>query len=127
MAIIKPVFTENVNLHSSATLSFGASATDDIDLDNLGADSVVISISIAFGGTPDDDCIVEIFASSDSGNNDDTVAVATLTIANVVSTTERRTFRIAGMPYITVKVTNNDTTDDVTYEAHFAWRQWTSV
>lgn len=127
MPTIKPVWTENVNLHTSAGLAAAASATDDIDLDTLGADMVDISISIAFGATPDGDALVEIFASSDSGANDDTVAAQSFVIEKVTDTTVRRSVLVPARAYVAVKVTNQDSADNVTYEAHFAWRQWSSV
>lgn len=127
MATIKAVWTENVNLHSSASLAFGASATDDIDLDNLGADTAAITIEIIFGGSPDGDVLVEIFHSTDSGSADDTEPASSFIIPQGVSATKRRTLIVAGTPYIAVTVTNQDSADGITYEAHFAWRQWNST
>lgn len=127
MPIIKPVWTENVSLHGSAPLSFGASATDDIDLDTLGADLVDISFAITFGATPDGDVVVEVLPSTDSGGNDDTVAARSITIEAVAGTTVRRSVLVPARAYIALKVTNDDSIDDVTYEAHYAWRQWSSA
>lgn len=126
-ATIKPVWTENVNLHTSGTVAGGASATDDIDLDTLGADATAIVIEIVFGGSPDGDVDVEIFASSDSGTNDDTEPLAAFTITFATSATKRATIVIKDVPYIAVKVTNNDSADNVTYDSWHAWRQWSST
>lgn len=127
MATIKPVWTENVNLHTSGTVAAAASATDDIDLDNLGADTVAIVIEILFGGSVDGDVLVEIFASSDSGTNDDTLPLISLSIPETNSATKRKTIVIQDVAYIAVKITNNDSTDNVTYDSWFAWRQWDST
>ena len=127
MATIKPVWTENVNLHTSASLAFGASVTDDIDLDNLGADLTAIVIEIIFGGTPDGDALVEIFSSSNSGTDDDTEPLTSFSIAQIASATRRKTIVIEKVPYIAVKVTNNDSADSVTYDSWHAWRQFNST
>ena len=127
MATIKPVWSENVNLHTSAALAFGASVTDDIDLDTLGADLVAIVIEIIFGATPDGDVLIEVFGSSNSGVDDDTEPLASFSIAEAVSATKRKTIKIKDLAYIAVKVTNNDGADSVTYEAWFAWRNFQSA
>ena len=127
MATIKPVWTENVNLHTSGTIAAGASVTDDIDLDTLGADACAIVIEIVFGATPDNDVLVEIFGSSNSGTDDDTEPITAFTIADTASTTKRKTIVLKDVAYIAVKVTNNDSADTVTYEAWQAWRQWNST
>ena len=127
MATIKPVWTENVNLHTSGTIAAGANVTDDIDLDNLGADVVAIVIEIIFGATPDDDVLVEIFGSSDSGTNDDTEPITAFTIVETASATKRKTIVLKDVAYIAVKVTNNDSADTVTYDSWFAHRQWDST
>lgn len=126
-AVIKPVWTENVNLHTSGTVSAGASATDDIDLDTLGADATAIVIEIVFGGSVDGDVLVEIFASSNSGTDDDTLPLASFSISETNSATKRKTIVIQDVAYIAVKVTNNDSTDNVTYDSWHAWRQWSST
>ena len=127
MATIKPVWTENVNLHTSAALAFGASATDDIDLDTLGADAVAIVIEILFGATPDGDVLVEIFGSSDSGVQDDTEPLTSFRIPQTASVTKRKTIVLKDVAYLAVKVTNNDSADSVTYDSWHAWRQWSSA
>lgn len=127
MATIKPDWTENVNVHSSASLSSGSSATDDIDLDTLGADKVFLTIEIIFGSTPDGNVLVEVFGSADSGTNDDTEPLFSYTVEEGVSATKRKSIEIPSLPYIAITVTNNDTTDSVTYEAWQAWRNWNSA
>ena len=127
MATISPSWTEAVNLHTSGTVAAGASATDDIDLDDLTADAVHVTIEIVFGGSVDGDVIVEVFGSSDSGTNDDTISIASFVIKAENSATKRASFTIKDVPYIAVKVTNQDTTDNVTYDSWFAWRNWASA
>ena len=127
MATIKPVWTENVNLHTSSSVAAAASVTDDIDLDTLGADAVAIVIEVVFGATPDGNVLVEIFGSSNSGTDDDTEPITSFTIKETASATKRKTVVLKDLAYLAVKVTNNDSTDSVTYEAWHAWRQWSSV
>lgn len=124
MAIIKPKWTENVTLHGSSSVSAAASATDDVDLANLGADAISAQIEIIFGGTPDGPVLIEIFASPDSGVNDDTEPLFAFELPEATSATKRITFNLQNVAYVAVKITNNDTTDAVTYEALYAWRQW---
>lgn len=120
----KPVWAENVNLHTSGAVAAGASATDDIDLDTLGADLVSVVVEIVFGATPDGDVLVEVFGSTDSGTNDDTEPLLSFTIEETADATKRKSFALGGIPYAAIKVTNNDTTDSVTYDSWYAWRQW---
>ena len=127
MATITAAWTEAVNLHSSGTVAGGASATDDIDIDASGYDIVDVTIEIAFGGSPDGDCVVEFFPSTDSGTNDDTIAISTYTIPYATSVTKRVTIPLPDLPYVAVKLSNNDSTDNVTYNSWYAGRKWSSV
>jgi hypothetical protein len=127
MATITPSWTENVEYHASASLAAGASATDDIDLDNASYDAVQVTVEIVFGGTTDGDVDVEILLSSDSGTTDDTEASIKYTIPATDSATKSRSVTVKDTPYIAIKVTNNDSTDNVTYHGWYAGRQWSSV
>ena len=126
MSTIKPVWTENVNLHTSGTVAAGASATDDIDLDNLGADRVDVTVEIVFGASPDNDVLVEVFGSNNGGTDDDTEPLMSFAIASAASATKRKTFSVTGA-YRAIKVTNQDSADNVTYDSWYAWRQWSST
>lgn len=127
MATITPTWTENQNLHSSGTVAAAASATDDIDLDTADFDAVLIVIEIVFGGSPDADCTIEIFGSANSGTDDDTEALYSFSLAEDTSATKRISFVVKDVPYIAVKLTNNDSTDNVTYDSWYAGRKWTSA
>jgi hypothetical protein len=127
MATFKPSWTENQNLHTSGTVAAAASATDDIDLANLGYVGVTITIEIVFGGTPDGNCLVEVFRSNDSGTNDDTEPIVSFTIEEAVSTTKRAGIKLMNEPYLAVKVTNNDSTDTVTYDSWYSGLQYTDA
>jgi len=121
MATIKPVWTENVSVRSAATLAAGATATHDIDLDNLGADLSEVQIDIAIGSASS--VTVEIFGSPDSGTTDDTTALLSYT----VDANDRRTLQLGGA-YRQIKLTNDDgsnATGNITI-IH-AWRQWDST
>ncbi len=63
MTVTSANWTPNQEHHASASLAAGATIDDDLDLDTPGFDEVEIFTSIAFGTTPDDDCLVEIFPS----------------------------------------------------------------
>ena len=127
MVTVKPDWTENVSLHSSSSVAAGGSATDDIDLDNLGADCVNVQIEIIFTGTVDGDVLVEVFSSPDSGTNDDTEPITSLRIPETASATKKVTIKLENLAYAAIKVTNNDSTASVTYESIYAWRNWLSA
>ena len=129
MATIKPNWTENqaISGFDDAAVAAGGSTEGDIDLDNLGFDLVAIQIKITFGGTPDDDALIEIFSSSDSGTTDDSLAITALTVEEAVSTTKRLTVVVPNLPFIQVKVTNNDSTDTIDVSAIFAGRNSTTT
>lgn len=127
MATITPTWTENQGLHSSGTVAAAATATDDIDLDTTDFDAVHIVIEVVFGGTPDADCTIEVFGSANSGTDDDTEALYSFSLAEATSTTKRISFVVKDVAYIAVALTNNDSTDTVTYESWYAGRKWTSV
>lgn len=127
MATFSSSWTENVNLHTSAALAAAASATDDIDVATGGYIGVKITIEIVFGGTPDGNCLVEVFGSANSGTDDDTIPITTFTIEEATSTTKRAGVTLMNQPYLAVKVTNNDTTDNVTYEAWYAGLKYTDA
>lgn len=123
MAKITADWTEAQTLHSSSSITAGSSATDDIDLDNLGAIAVMIQIEIIFGGTPDANVLVEILGSVDSGTQDDTEVLHSFTIEDTASATKRQSIVVHDVAYLAVRVTNNDTTDSVTYDGLYAWLQ----
>ena len=127
MATISSSWTENQTLHSSATVAAGVTATDDIDLAASGYVAAHVMVEIAFGSTPDDDVVVNVFGSVDSGTQDATLPIYSLTIQAATSTTKRATFTVENVPYIAVAVTNNDSADNVTYEGLYAGLKYTSA
>lgn len=127
MATINPTWTLNQNLHTSGIVAAAASATDDIDLDTSGYDAVLITIEVTFGGTPDGDCSIAVLSSSNSGSDDDTEALYSFSLEEATSATKRISFVVKDVPYIAVKLTNNDSADNVTYDSWYAGRQWTSA
>lgn len=127
MATISASWTENQTLHTAATVAAGATATDDIDLAANGYVAVHVMVEILFGSTPDDDVVVNVYGSVDSGTQDATSPLYAFTIPSQTSTTVRHTFTIENVPYIAVAVTNNDSTDNVTYEGLYAGLEYTSA
>ena len=127
MATFQSVWTENVNLHTSGTVAAAASATDDIDLAASGYVGVTVTIEIVFGGTPDGNVLVEVLMSNNSGTDDDTEPYLSFTIEESVSATKRASFRTFGVPYIAVRITNNDSTDNVTYDSWYSGAKYESV
>lgn len=127
MATITATWTEAVEFHASASLASGASATDDIDLAGAGYDAALITIEITFGGSAASDCTAELFASSNSGTEDDTIPITSFSIPEATSTTKIVSFLVKDIPYVAVKVTNNDGSNPVTYEGRYAGRKWSSA
>lgn len=122
MATIKPTWTENVENRASATLAAGTSDTNDIDLDTLGADLCDVQVNLVIGSSTG--ITVEVFGSPDSGTIDDTVPVLSFTM----TATDKRSFKLAGMAYAAIKVTNDDGSNATGVLAiKFAWRQWNST
>lgn len=127
MVTTSAAWTEDTEHHASASLAAAATANDNIDLDNLGFDEIEIFISIAFGSTPDGDVLVEIFPSHDSGTTFSSRASYTETVPRVTSTTIVHSFTIKGSAFVKVSVTNNDTTDSVTYVGTYNGKKYDSV
>lgn len=124
MTITKPKWIENQTItgFDDATLGFGASSQGNIDMASLGFDLVAIQIEVIFGGSPDDDALIEIQSSPDSGTTFDSIAITALTIEEATSTTKRLTVVVPNLPFIRVKITNNDSADDIAVSAIFAGR-----
>lgn len=121
MATISPSWTENVTGRSAATIGTGATATVDIDLDNLGADRADVQVDITIGSASS--VTVSVFGSPDSGTTDDTTGLMEYT----VSANDRRTLILTGN-HRQISITNNDGSNATGNVAViYAWRQWTSV
>ena len=127
MATISASWTESVSLRAAAVLASAATDTNDIDLDNLTADAVALMTEVVFGASADGNVLVEVFGSVDSGTQDDTEPITAFTIEEANNTTKRKTIVIKDVPYIAVKITNNDSADNVTIEQLYAWRNWNST
>lgn len=127
MATFSATNTENNNLHTSGTVAAAASATDDIDLSASGMIWVSITIEVVFGGSPDGNCLIEVFHSNNSGTDDDTEPMYTFTIEEATSTTKRAPIFIQPAAYVAVKLTNNDTTDNVTYDSWYTYGKYTDA
>lgn len=121
MATISPNWTEAVSLRAAATLAASGTATNDIDLDTLGADRSEVQVDITIGSSTG--VTVEVFGSTDSGTTDDTTPL----LAYTVAANDRRTLILTGA-YRQIKLTNNDGTNATgNIGIDHAWRQWTSV
>ena len=127
MSITSASWTANQEHHASASLAAAATASDDIDLDVDGYDEVEVFISIAFGGTPDGDCLIEVFPSFDGGTTYASRPVSTEIVPFVASTTVIHSFSIKGSDLVRVSVTNNDTTDAVTYVGKYNGKEYETV
>jgi hypothetical protein len=119
-------WTENQEHHASSVISATGNAQDTIDLDASNYDEVEVFISIAFGSTPDGDCVVEVFPSYDSGTTFTTKATYTRTIERQTSTTVIVSF-IVSHAAARIKVTNNDSTDSVTYVGKYTGKKYNTV
>lgn len=129
MATITPTWTENQTISgfNNATLAAAASTSGDIDLDTSGYDLVSIQIKTIFGGSPDGDVLIEILSSPDSGTTDDTIPVSSINVEEETSGTKIISIDVSGKAYITVKATNNDSTDTINVAALYAGRKWSST
>lgn len=127
MATFSASNTENQNLHTSGTVAAAASATDDIDMSASGMIWVSMTIEIVFGASPDGNVTVQVFHSNNSGTDDDTEPLFRFTIEEATSTTKRAPIFVQPGAYLAVKITNNDTTDNVTYEAWYTYGKYTDA
>lgn len=127
MTVTSANWTPNQEHHASASLAAGATVNDNIDLDVDGYDEVEVFISIAFGSTPDDDCLVEIFPSFDGGTTFASRPVYTEIVPFVASITVIQSFTIKGHDFVRVSVTNQDTTDAVTYVGKYNGKEYETV
>lgn len=128
-ATITPSWTENqtVSGFDDAAIAAAGTTSGDIDMAASGYDVVVIQIKVTFGGTPDGDATIEIFASSDSGTTDDTIALYSISVSETATTTERISITIDRAAFLQVKVTNNDSADTIDVSALYAGRKWSSI
>jgi len=124
MSTLTASWTENQALLASNADAAAASRTGDIDLADAGYDMVTVTVEAVFGGTPDGNLQIDFYASSNSGSDDDTEPIFSAEIEYATSTTKRKTYSIAGVGYVAVKITNNDSTDAVTTEVWYAGRKW---
>lgn len=122
-----PTWTENVALKSSGTIAAAASDTQDIDLDTENYDLITVVVEIIFGGSPDGNVVIERFDSANSGTDDDTEPVFSVEVEFATSATKRVSIPIQNTAYTAIKITNNDSTDNVTVESWYAGRKWSSA
>ena len=121
MATITATWTEAVEGRAAATISAGATATIDIDLDNLGADRADAQIGITIGSASS--VTVNVFGSPDSGTTDDTTAL----ISYTVTANDRRTIVLDGA-FRQISITNNDGSNATgNVSVYYAWRTWVSA
>lgn len=120
MATTTATWTENQTLRSAATLAQGGTDTNDIDLDTNGYDCVVIQTDITHDSSTG--VTVEVFASPDSGTTDDDTPIMSY---STDGTDEVRSLTIFAVPYIAVKITNDDGSNVTGNIAQiYAGRKW---
>jgi|Deesub1362A_J573_1020465.scaffolds.fasta_scaffold08948_2 hypothetical protein len=74
---------------------------------------IAVGASVNFGATPDGDVLVEIYTSPDGSRWDD-IPFTQFRVPEVASTPRQKTIRVGPeMPYLRVKVINNDSADPV--------------
>lgn len=122
-----PSWTENVTLKASGAIASGASDTKDIDLATELYDLIVVTVEIIFGASPDGDVVIERFDSTNSGTDDATEPEFSISVTESTSATKRINIPILNSAYSVIKVTNNDSADNVTVESWYAGRKWTSA
>lgn len=128
MSTLSVSWTENQTLQAAQTLSASGSDTDDIDLDANGFDMVLITWKGTFHASATDGCTIEIFASPDSGSNEDTIPLYSMEVEVDAGNTVIKSLVVKDVPYIAVKRTNNDGSYDITNETMlYAGRKWSST
>jgi len=126
--ITTPAWTEDVSLQAAQTLAASASDTDDVDIATAGYDRIVLQFSVTFHGSATAGYKIEIFSSSNSGTTEDNLPIITQNISLVTSSTKTISIIVDGLPYIAVKRTNLDGSQDIANEAViYAGRKWSSV
>ncbi len=121
MATFTPSWTTGSTLHASSSVSNGASTTDDLNLVSAGpyyGALIQVDIDIA-SGSPAGDVTIEVFGSADGGSNDDTLPMKTLRIAFTGTGNKKVSFTVYGVPFVSVKITNN-TGVSCTYVGRYA-------
>lgn len=110
-----PSTTHNVSVLSSQALGAGSSVNADWDLSSKFEGRA--QVSVAFGGSPDGDLLVEVFALHDpSGTPDpDTEASLSFVIEQATSTTKEDGFALPTGSW-RITLTNQDSTDSVTVD-----------
>jgi hypothetical protein len=97
---------------SKTTITAGSSSTS-ASKDCSTFVGIQIGGGIDFGGTPDDDVLVEVLSSPDD-TNFDTIAMPPFKIGFLASSTVQKTIRIGPEDkYLKVKTTNEDSTDSI--------------
>ena len=126
MAPFTPSWTSSVALHASSSVADSASNTEDINLSSLGYYAVHVQVSLTSTGTPDGDCVIEVFGSADNGTSDDPEPLQSYAISFSSATTKIFSFVVEGIPYAAVKLTNNSG-ESATYVANYAGVKQTSA
>jgi hypothetical protein len=127
MATFTASWTTGQVLHTSSTVTNGSTATDAVDLDNLGYYEIDAQVEINIAsGSPSGDVLIEAFGSADGGSNVDTVPLTQRRL-NFVATGNQK-ISIPGLrgPHVSVKITNN-TGVSLTYIGRYAGLQQASA
>jgi hypothetical protein len=119
MAIIEPTWETGISIRGAAAVASGATSSDAVSLKTAARRPAKIQYKVVFGGSPDDDSLLEAFNSSDDGTSVDTVPFYSIVIPWQTSFTHIDSF-LTNNPHVTIKLTNNDTTDNVTFSVLYA-------
>ncbi len=121
-------WTENLTISgfNNAALAAAAATSGDIDLaaaGDGGYEILNIQIKVVFGGSPDDDVTIRIYASPDSGTTDDSEPMWTFNIPKATGGTVLKSIPVEGVAFVKVEATNDDSADAVNVAALYAgWK-----
>jgi hypothetical protein len=95
----------------------------DFDLVTPDADGILVTVSVAFGGSADGDATLKFYHSADGGTTVDSVADSSLAVTYSVAagTTVIHSKLVRGYPWLRVAVLNGNTAvEDITISGKYA-------
>lgn len=131
MATISATWTENQAVtFDDASPAKGVTASEEIDIATAGYVGIFVTLSIGFQADIDGNAIIRVLGSADSGTHDDSAETPLFSqeVAYSAGNTRYISFQIMDVPYVTITVTNDTSTeDDIDIEGWYAGLKYTSA
>lgn len=113
MSVAKAM-TDAIGTQGSKTTIAAAATSSSASLDCSSYVGIIVGMEVVFGGTPDGTALLEVLSSPDNSTWDTTPYKSDLEINPAAGLTLMQTERIdPEVKYIKIRVTNNDTADDI--------------